>query len=298
MEDIDGGMMTKFKIYNPVKDLGDRYNIYFPNEETSTASFKTDLSGIDSDMFYKMDTYPRGRLIIINIKNFHPKTGLDEFPREGTEKDARELTRLFLALGFIVECFDDLNRKELKQVMTMASYDDYSNMGALICTFLTHGHENIIFATDESIEIKKLTRLFRGSNLAGKPKIFIIQACQGSDYMNSLDEVDGKTKIKPSSLPIEADFLLAYSTAKGFYSWRNSQTGSWFIQTLCSVFRKHAHNTDIIRMLTKVNRIIAERKSQTNIPETHDRRQVSSTVSQFRKEFYFFPPFKESVKSL
>lgn len=29
------------------------------------------------------------------------------------------------------------------------------------------------------------------------------------------------------SLPSEADFLFAYSTVPGYYSWRNSQRGSW-----------------------------------------------------------------------
>ena len=27
-----------------------------------------------------------------------------------------------------------------------------------------------------------------------------------------------------------ADFLIAYSTVPGFYSWRNTTQGSWFIQ--------------------------------------------------------------------
>ena len=29
------------------------------------------------------------------------------------------------------------------------------------------------------------------------------------------------------TLPSEADFLFAYSTVPGYYSWRNSQRGSW-----------------------------------------------------------------------
>ena len=30
--------------------------------------------------------------------------------------------------------------------------------------------------------------------------------------------------------PLYADFLLAHSTVAGFYSWRNTVSGSWFIQ--------------------------------------------------------------------
>ena len=30
--------------------------------------------------------------------------------------------------------------------------------------------------------------------------------------------------------PLHADFLLAHSTVAGYYSWRNTVQGSWFIQ--------------------------------------------------------------------
>ncbi len=38
----------------------------------------------------------------------------------------------------------------------------------------------------------------------------------------------------------------------GFLSWRDPEHGSWFIQSLVDVFQKHAHNSDILQMLTKV----------------------------------------------
>jgi len=37
-----------------------------------------------------------------------------------------------------------------------------------------------------------------------------------------------------NKLPMEADFLFAYSTVSGYFSWRNSTNGSWFIQSLCN----------------------------------------------------------------
>ena len=56
----------------------------------------------------------------------------------------------------------------------------------------------------------------------------------GSEYMDSVvpDEIletDGPATGEGNdiSLPSEADFLFAYSTVPGYYSWRNSQRGSW-----------------------------------------------------------------------
>ena len=37
-----------------------------------------------------------------------------------------------------------------------------------------------------------------------------------------------------NKIPMEADFLIAYSTIAGYFSWRNSVKGSWFIQSLCN----------------------------------------------------------------
>ncbi|CAF4426819.1 unnamed protein product, partial [Rotaria magnacalcarata] len=44
-----------------------------------------------------------------------------------------------------------------------------------------------------------------------------------------------------SHIPSEADFLLVYSTMPGYYAWRNSLKGSWFIQALCDMLRDHSH---------------------------------------------------------
>ena len=64
-------------------------------------------------------------------------------------------------------------------------------------------------------------------------------ASSGSEYMDAveadgpLDDKDGRPGDDRDeygnklSLPTEADFLYAYSTVPGYYSWRNSAKGSW-----------------------------------------------------------------------
>jgi len=61
---------------------------------------------------------------------------------------------------------------------------DYS---CFVLCILSHGSENKVYGTDGSgasgaIDISDITSLFNASNcpgLAGKPKLFFIQACQG-----------------------------------------------------------------------------------------------------------------------
>lgn len=293
--EIDGGIMSSLVMGDNF--FGERYRVFLPDQQNfSTENESLTIDPADTNCFYSMRSFPRGKLVILNMKTFTYSSGLQNFERFGTEKDAEALSNLFVDyFGFVVELYEDLTKDELLNVLRRKSKDSYTDYSTLCIALLTHGREKVIYATDDCIEIRKITRMFTGPNLAGKPKLFLIQACQGSDYMEGLDVIDspsshdGKKRPNKLSLPIEADFLYAYSTTAGFYSWRNGKTGSWFIQTLCEVFRKHAHDTDIVRMLTKVNRIISQRKSQSTTTQANSKRQVSSTVSQLRKEFYFFP---------
>lgn len=54
------------------------------------------------------------------------------------------------------------------------------------------------------------------------------------------------------SVPNYADILVACSTVPGFVSFRDRITGTWYIQTLCDVFMKFAHNHHIQDLLMKV----------------------------------------------
>ena len=108
--------------------------------------------------------------------------------------------------------------------------------------------------------------------------------------MEGMDEADAPPLISSKvSVPAEADFLYAYSTVPGYYSWRNSVHGSWFIQSLTKVFEENAEHMDILRMLTRVNSMVSIHKSRTGKYYTDDKRQVCSIVSMLRKELYFFP---------
>ena len=107
--------------------------------------------------------------------------------------------------------------------------------------------------------------------------------------MDGLDVPDGPQLGETVSVPLEADFLYAYSTVPGYYSWRNSVDGSWFIQSLTTVFQENAKNMDILRMLTRVNAMVSTLRSRTNNPIARNKRQVASIVSMLRKELYFFP---------
>ena len=110
----------------------------------------------------------------------------------------------------------------------------------------------------------------------------------GQEFMDGMDVFDAPLQPDPQvSVPVEADFIFAYSTVPGYYSWRNSTEGSWFIQSVVEVFNKYCYHMDILQMLTKVSALVSNYKSRNNFAP--NKRQVSSTVSMLRKDLYFFP---------
>ena len=245
-----------------------------------------------SNHYYDTSSFPRGIFTIFNVEHYQQKTGMSNCPRKGTERDADGLCALFLELGFIVERFDNPTKKMMLSALDRAT-GEIENLSCCACAILTHGEEGILYTSDSSIKIKDITKTFRRKSLAGKPKLFLFQACQGSDYMDAIDACDGPPIEKDDdlSLPCEADFFYAYSTVPGYYSWRNSRKGSWFMQSLCHIFRQNASSMDVYRMFTRVNDQVSSRKSRTDEKATDDKRQIASLVSQMRKELFFFPPY-------
>ncbi|XP_074129648.1 caspase-3-like isoform X1 [Sminthopsis crassicaudata] len=248
-------------------------------------------SGLSSDS-YKMDYPEMGLCVIINNKNFHPNTGMSF--RSGTDVDAAHLRDTFKSLKYEVRNKNDLTCKEIIELLYNVSKEDHSQRSSFVCVILSHGEEGIIFGTDGSVELKRLTYFFKGDkckSLIGKPKLFIIQACRGTELDCGI-ETDSATDedVTCQKIPVEADFLYAYSTAPGYYSWRNSKDGSWFIQSLCAMLKQYAHKLEIMQILTRVNRKVATEFESYSLDATfHAKKQVPCIMSMLTKELYFSP---------
>ncbi|XP_064782045.1 caspase-3a isoform X2 [Oncorhynchus masou masou] len=234
-------------------------------------------------------SYPSiGQCIIINNKNFDRRTGMNV--RNGTDVDAGNVLKVFGKLGYKVKVYNDQKVDQIKHVLTTASKEDHSCSASFVCVLLSHGDDGVFFGTDAPIELKSLTSLFRGDrciSLVGKPKLFFIQACRGTDLDGGI-EADSSSDGSSTKIPVEADFLYAYSTAPGYYSWRNTQTGSWFIQSLCEMIGKYSKELEVQHILTRVNHKVAtEFESASNSPGFDAKKQIPCIVSMLTKEMYF-----------
>ncbi|KAL4221291.1 luteolysis [Mactra antiquata] len=238
------------------------------NEGTCSAP---SVNGYSSDYKeeYKMESNPRGFLLIINNKEFSADLGV----RTGTDIDRDRLKDLFLSLGFYVEVRQNLTATEIKlNLRLLSQYDKLHNVDCLAVAMLTHGNEDYLYGVDGNyIHVYDVFGSFTAENcqaLHHKPKFFIINACRGdaedkgslasgshnSKTFISKDINLGLTEtVSTCRIPNMKDFLVAYSTIPGHVSWRHLNDGSFFIQGFVNVFRKYAKTMDVLKMLVKVN---------------------------------------------
>lgn len=172
---------------------------------------------------------------------------------------------------------------------------------------MSHSDKKGILGVDgKSIPVDDITAKFKGngcSQLLNKPKLFFLQACRG-DFDNEGHYVPttsfpGQMLVKQ---PLDADFLIAFSTTKGYIFHRRfgvsepniwkagvhgSRFGSRYIQCLMQILRAHSEREDLLTMLTRVTNTMNEFDSESG------GKQISYHLSTLRKKVYF-PTFLRS----
>ncbi|NXE91845.1 CASP8 protein, partial [Menura novaehollandiae] len=239
---------------------------------------------------YKMKNNPHGYCVILN--NYLFKNPCDN--REGTLKDGEAVKRVFEWLQFETVEHMNLEGKKLHEKVKEYSKKDHRNMDCFVCFIFSHGEKDKIKGVDdELVNIKDLVSCFSGSNcpsLAGKPKVFIIQACQGSVGHASVPleaDFSGRLEIDatPStSIPDKADILVGMATVEDYLSFRSSRSGSVYIQCLCEMMKLLCpRRKDLVTILTQVNKEVAGR-------ELEGWKQMPKITSTLRKQLIFEIP--------
>lgn len=267
-----------------------------------------DLYLTEYDMTHKY----RGLALIFNHVHFDDPTWE---PRHSSDVDAESLTQALSNLHFNVCVFKDYNFKQIMTILELiAKTIDHSDCDCILVAILSHGENGHLYAKDKLYKQEQILSHFFAENcpsLAGKPKIFFIQACQGklldggflmgnraqTDNADSMMEICSRTQtdgatIKPASpfykIPNQADLLIAQSTLPGFVSWRDEYSGSWFIQSLCKELNENGKHYDILRLLTTVNRKVAfEYESHTDDPDRNEKKQVPCITYMLTKTLTF-----------
>ena len=251
---------------------------------------------------YEMEKLPRGEALIINNKTFLSRSKrMDD--RQGSEHDVSTVKKLFEELGFEVTTKENLTKSVLMKELVAMACKDHSRYNCFVLWLMSHGDKDLVYGSEgEEILLETVRDLFSNrscSSLDGKPKVFFIQACRGDreEFVESDKPNPAPQKSLPRSKGDEAanqdshsrtHFLEAYSTVDGFVSYRNTNHGSYFVQCLDEVFRKHVEKHDVATMLTMVNRSVSQ--MQGRIRCGGGEKQVKQTCdynSSLTKKLYF-----------
>ncbi|KAI9531083.1 hypothetical protein NQZ68_000577 [Dissostichus eleginoides] len=272
----------------------------------------------DSIQSYKMDASPCGHCLIINNVEFEPESELSN--RKGSNIDCDKLESRFKALNFIVEVRTNLKQRQIKYELSSLCKKDHSQYDCCVVIMLSHGTEvshnrfpGAVYGVDgQHVPVQHITNYLNGQHcpsLQGKPKLFFIQACGGGErdtgFEVSPDEVepshggaDDQTDAIPMSsssdslsmsdepdarvtLPTPSDILVSYSTFPGYVSWRDTQSGSWYVETLNGILEGNAATDDLVTMLMMVNHDVSQNSAKGLY------KQMPGSFNFLRKLLYF-----------
>lgn len=91
-------------------------------------------------------------------------------------------------------------------------------------------------ANSVRVDLHDIQNALASTRLLYKPKVLIVQACQGNETIRAERlAVDGPSA---RNSPAYSDLLVCVSAVPGFTSFRDTERGSWFIQTLCKKIKE------------------------------------------------------------
>ena len=229
----------------------------------------------NDEMRYDMNTTSRGYCLIINMR---------EKRSQGNHKDVHRLHRLFTALQFAVEVYDDLTEAEIERLMEMVQKADHGYSCCFVMFILAHGgadeHGSAYFIPSYEPEtrvqvstIKEQVQSIPGLN--DKPKLLFLSFQAGS--------ID--TGAKSYSIN-GSDFLISFAT--NGYAFRDHD-GTSFIQSLCDVFTDYHTKYDVATMMTIVTKKVADMSLTVSYPKKTVK-QLPQYISTLRKLLYFEKP--------
>ncbi|XP_066256108.1 caspase-1-like [Euwallacea similis] len=242
------------------------------------------------DILYDMNHKNRGIALIFNHRRFD---SIFYKERKGTERDRAAMEALLRKLSFHVEIYEDYTLKEIRNSLRVVSKMNHSDNDCLVVAVLSHGRTSgRIAARDDEYNIDELMKAFDGHHcpsLAGKPKLFFIQACRGDDVDSGVRvQSDASNKSTVYKIPTMADILIMYATVEGYAAWRDQNKGSWFIQTLVKKLEEHHDQRDLVSILTMVNREVAMGfESHSGDYDYDGKKEMCSIVSMLTKELFF-----------
>ncbi|VEN36104.1 unnamed protein product [Callosobruchus maculatus] len=234
----------------------------------------------ENNRFYINPENP-GKILIINQEYFYTET-MEQYRhllpenseqlerRIGTENDKMRLASTFKKFGFEPKIENDLKHMDMVDCIkkTVASI---TNESSLFVCILSHGNKGIVYGANSCrVPVSEIQDMICKPHLANKPKVLILQSCQGFQCFNLNDRKDQQEEFVESqsplatdgatSLPHTANLLTFWATVPGYAAIRHKEKGSWFIQSLCEKVEAYQDKIHFLDICTRIRKDVAEKK--------------------------------------
>jgi len=230
--------------------------------------------------------------------------------RACADHDTRGCQNAFAKLGFDVQIHKNKSKRHVLEKILEVSEADHSRCDAFVMLFMSHGDtdrrgDELLHVYDGMISARALWAPFEGdecATLAGKPKMFFIQACRGTGVDPGVAlrvTTDSAPPALPPKLrrqyvvPSQADFLIMWAAEKGkaaFKTERNGISGSVFIHFLCLNLLRYGASHPMDLILLKTTRCVAlQFESACSDHALDAKKQVPQTVSTLLRAVRFPP---------
>lgn len=254
---------------------------------------------------YNMNHKKRGTAIIL----VHDRFDIDFKPRDCARHDTDIIKNALTCLSFHVEESWNLTRSGLYRKLNEVSCRDHQDSDCLVIVFMSHGgvdhfNKEYLCTKDGRFDTTELWKSFTADkcpSLAGKPKLFFIQACRGMRTDKGVQmkhpkglgvQTDSYSKPDNYVIPLHADMLIMWASYPGMYAFKsnnNGISGSVFIHFLAKVFSEDGRSADLPTLLLRVTREVATLYESYN-PDNKDlnqNKQIPYIVSTLMRKVYF-----------
>ena len=222
--------------------------------------------------------------------------------RHGSSKDEEDLEDLMEGLLIKVQVERDQTADAIRQtVETFSKQNQHKDSEISVVAVLSHGNKDGVCGRDgKMVAIEDILDFFKANkspSLEDKPKLFIFQACRGSqldsdDIPASPGLIAGQATSKPSKGPNFRDMLVVKSSPQSYKSFRHPHSGSFLIQSICDVFSRKAFDTEVRDLLDEVYKQVAEMGGDSH------KQCVAIEVYGFCKKLFFNPGIHGEISEL
>ncbi|XP_063167437.1 caspase-3-like [Candoia aspera] len=231
-------------------------------------------------------------VIIVNYQFFQAKERLTS--REGAMREAKRLFKALSNCNYDVKLFLDLTVEEIEEVYKKESQAEHGDYFVSILS--SHGEEGSI--TDCKGQAVQLTHIYkmlspeRCPQLAGKPKIFFIQACRGGRIDDGVYlETDSSAPAADCFshyLSIPENTAVMFSCSPGYASFCN-QWESMFLKALLELLEGKERKLAVTSLMTWINWKVAFH-SEAKGTEYKGKKEMPCFVTNMVEKAY---PFKQ-----